>query len=133
MSGVRTTVKVSKVDADLGIVIGWAIVCKVDGEDYYDLQGSHIPEEVMLEAVLDFAEHSRVAKEMHSGGERGTVPVLCPITTEIAKALGLATGQTGAIAIMKPDAKLLAKFVSGELNEFSIGGTGVLVDVDEAA
>lgn len=130
-SKVRTAIKVSKVDADLGIVIGWAIVCTRDGEDYYDLQGHHIPESVMLKAVLDFNENSRVAKEMHAGEARGSVDLVA-ITSDIAASLGFVTKQTGAYAVMRPDAAMLAKFASGELNEFSIGGVGSLVDVAEA-
>lgn len=117
------TFKVAGVSKSLGLVFGWAIVCKVDGEDYVDLQGDHIPEDVMLEAALDFAENSRVAKEMHTGGQRGTVPMLLPITGDVAKALGITTKQTGLVIAMKPDAELLEKFVSGELTEFSLGGT----------
>lgn len=131
-NGIRRNVKVSKVDTDLGIVIGWAIVCKRDGEDYYDLQGHHIPEDVMLKAVLDFNANSRIAKEMHDGEKRGDV-TLVPVTTDIAKALGFETTQTGAFAVMKPDADMLKKFADGDLNEFSIGGEGVLVAAKKAA
>jgi hypothetical protein len=36
--------EVLKVDESLGLVLGWAIVCKKDGCDYFDLQEDHIPE-----------------------------------------------------------------------------------------
>ena len=90
---------------------------------YFDLQGDHIPEESMLEAALDFAENSQVAKEMHVGEERGTTPFLFPMTTEIAKAYGIeGIPQTGLMFAMKPDDALLEKFKSGDMTGFSIGG-----------
>ena len=90
------------------------------------LQGDHIPEESMLEASLDFAENSQVAKEMHEGQERGTTPFLFPMTTEIAKAYGIeGISQTGLMFAMKPDAAMLEKFKSGELTGFSIGGNRI--------
>ena len=35
-------------DAKRGLVFGRAIVCKKDGEEYYDLHGDYIPEDVMF-------------------------------------------------------------------------------------
>jgi len=118
----HTVIKVASVDQSLGLVIGFGLICKVKGEDYYDLAGDHISEEEMLKAALDFAQNSRVAKEMHQGEPQGSVPMLFPLTTDIAKALGLETDQTGLIIAMKPAPELLAKFVSGELTEFSLAG-----------
>lgn len=78
-----TTVRkceVAKVDSKLGIVIGYAIVCKVknaDGvfEDYYDsgsedpktgeVYSDHITEKACLEAATDFMKSARIATEMH--------------------------------------------------------------------
>lgn len=119
---VATSAEVCKVDEELGLVFGFAIVCKVDGEDYFDVQDDHIPESSMLKASTDFMLHSRMAKEMHQGGEAGTVVFAFPLTTDIAKALGIATKKTGLIVAMKPDAEMLGKFKRGELTGFSIGG-----------
>lgn len=122
MSSFETRAKVTKVDDDLGLVFGYAIVCKVDGEDYYDLHGDHIPEDAMLKAATDFMENSRTAKEMHTGESRGTIIFSWPMTSDIAKAFGIETSQTGLMVAMKPDTDMLAKFKSGELTGFSIGG-----------
>ena len=56
---------VLKVDDTLGLVMGYAIICKQAGEPYFDLHGDYITEEAMLKAALDFMENSQVAKEMH--------------------------------------------------------------------
>lgn len=111
-----------KVDASHGIVLGWGIVCKVDGEDYYDLQHDHIPENAMLSAALDFMQNGAVAKEMHAGEPVGQVLFSFPMTTEIAKSFGIETKQTGLMIAMKPSSDVLAKFASGEYSGFSIGG-----------
>ena len=119
----QTQADVLKVDAELGLVLGWAIICKEAGEDYFDLQEDHIPEDAMLEAATDFMIHSRIAKEMHQGDEQGDGVVFAfPMTTEIAKAFGITTPKTGLLVGMKPGADMLEKFKSGELTGFSIGG-----------
>ena len=119
----RIDSKIAKVDEDLGLVIGYAIVCKDGGEDYFDLQGDHIPEDAMLKAWLDFAENSRVADEMHDNGNHGTVVGSFPMSSEIAKSLGIETKRTGLLIAMKPDEDMLSKFKDGTLTGFSIGGT----------
>lgn len=119
---IRKFVKAESIDAEHGLVIGWAMVCKQDGEDYWDVQDNHIPEPAMLDALTDFAEHSRMAKEMHSGGPAGEYLFMFPLTTDIAKALGIVTKKTGALVGYKPPPDVLAKFKSGEYTGFSIGG-----------
>ena len=121
---------VVKVDEALGLVFGFAIVSKQDGEDYYDLQDDHIPEDAMLKAATDFMENSRVAKEMHAGDEAGTIVFAFPLTTDIAKALDIVTKRTGLLIAMRPADGMLAKFKSGEFTGFSIGGYRI---TDEAA
>ena len=115
--------EVLKVDESHGIVLGWAIVCKKDGCDYFDLQEDNIPEASMLSAAVDFMQNSRMAKEMHSGEARGTVIFAFPLTEDIAKAFGIETRTTGLMIAIKPhDDAMLAKFRNGELTGFSIGG-----------
>jgi hypothetical protein len=115
--------EVLKVDESLGLVLGWAIVCKKDGVDYWDLQEDHIPESSMLSAAVDFMQHSRVAKEMHGGESAGSVLFAFPMTEDIAKAFGIETNTTGLMIAMKPDSDaMLSKFRDGTLTGFSIGG-----------
>lgn len=122
------TSKILKVDEGLGLVFGFAIICKEGGEDYYDLHNDHIPEDAMLKASLDFSIDSRMAKDMHGEGDHGhdqvgMVPFIFPLTTDIAKSLGIQTDRTGLLIAMKPESPdVLAKFKSGEYSGFSIGG-----------
>lgn len=116
--------KVAGVDDSLGLVFGWAIICKEAGEDYWDVQEDHIPEKSMLHSATDFMANSRVIKEMHAGEGKGTVVFAWPMTGDIAEAMGITTKNTGFMIGVKPDdPEILAKFKSGEYTGFSIGGT----------
>lgn len=128
--------KKASVNAELGLVMGYAIVCKVDGEPYYDLNidhggervPEHITEEAMLKAATDFMLHSRMGNEMHSGDAKGTYVFAFPMTTEIAKAIGINTRVTGLLVAYKPPPEVLEKFKSGEYRGFSIEGRRIAFD-----
>lgn len=121
-----TKAEVAKVNDELGLVMGWAIVCKVNGEPYFDVQDDHIPEDAMLKAAADFMLHSRVAKEMHRGDQIGDIVFAFPLTEDVAKAMDITTQKTGLMVAMRPsDPAVLAKFKSGEYTGFSIGGQRV--------
>lgn len=115
--------KVTKVDSELGIVFGWALVSKVHGEEYWDLQDHHVPEEVMLDAVAEFSEGARIGKEMHVGGKVGKIVFTFPLTKEIAKSMDIVTKYAGWMIGFKPsDEEVLKKFKNGDYTGFSIGG-----------
>lgn len=119
----QATTEVCKVDESLGLVFGYAMVCKIDGEDHFDLQGHHIPEDTMLRVLAKFMEEGSVAKEMHSGEAIGKYVFAFPMTTDIAKSLDITVKQTGALVAMKPDNEsTLQKFRDGIFTGFSIGG-----------
>jgi hypothetical protein len=109
--------------ADLGLVVGKAMVFTEKGYDYYDLQGDHIPKEVGVPAIIDFAMNARTHKIMHAGSEVGKFCGLFPITEETCKALGIKADWEGVAVAIQPDAETLAKFASGEFTGFSIGGS----------
>lgn len=112
---------VVKVDEKLRLVFGFAIVCKQGGSDYYDVQNDHIPEEAMLKAADEFMCNSRVSGEMHERAD-GDVVFAFPLTTEIAKALGIETERTGLLVAIRPSNAVFEKFQKGEYTGFSIGG-----------
>lgn len=117
--------RIAKVDDELGLVFGFAIVCKIDGEAHFDSQGDHIPEDAMLKAAADFALSARVAKEMHSGDQVGAFTFLFPMTTDIAKSLGITLEQSGLLVAMSAEPDVLAKFKDGTYTGFSIGGARI--------
>lgn len=123
--------KVAKVDDKLGLVFGWAIICKINGEDYYDLNvdrhtgervPEHIPENAMLKASAEFMASDRVGNEMHKGPNSGTYLFAFPLTTDIAKAMGIETEKTGLMIAYKPTEEVLKKYQSGQYTGFSIEG-----------
>ncbi len=125
----QTASTILKVDPGLGLIFGFAMICKVDGEDYYDADDEHFEEQGMLEASTDFAKSNRVACIMHARDGSG-VPVQggvaihhFPLTTEIAKALEIETKRTGLLMAIAPDSEEdLEKARNGEYTGFSIGG-----------
>lgn len=133
VSDIAKTTEILKVDDELGLVFGYAMVCKIDGEPHFDLQGHHIPEDTMTRVLAKFMQGDVVAKDMHTGEQIGTYVFAFPMTTEIAKSLDIQVKQTGALVAMKPDsADMIAKFKSGERTGFSIGGINpVFEDVEE--
>lgn len=129
--------RIAKVDETLGLVFGYAIVCKVDDQPYYDLNvdkmqdGSfkrvpeHITEDAMLKASVDFAKSARVGNEMHKGPDSGEYVFVFPMTADIAKAFGIQTRTTGLLIAYKPTPEVFAKFKDGSYTGFSIEGRRV--------
>jgi hypothetical protein len=133
-----STEQIVKVDEGLGLVFGYAIVCKVDGEDYYDLNvdidgvhkgkrvPEHIPEDSMLEAAHEAVAAGFVSgNEMHKGDATGSFVFMFPLPTEIAKALDIEAKRTGLLVAYKPEPEVLAKFKNGTYRGFSIEGARV--------
>lgn len=126
--------RIAKIDEEHGLVFGWAIVCKENGEDYYDLNvdrsgphkgeriPEHIPEATMLKVTTEFMQTSRPGNEMHQGPDRGQFVFAFPLTTDIAKALEIQTPRTGLLVAYKPPPDVLAKFKNGTYRGFSIEG-----------
>lgn len=114
--------EIIKADASLGLVLGWGIICSENGVPYFDLQGDHIPEDVMTKAAADFMLHSRCAKEMHSGDAIGSIVFSFPLTKDVCDAYGITCAKSGWLIAMRPTADVFAKFKSGEYKGFSIGG-----------
>lgn len=109
------------------LIYGWALVCEQKNasgnwEPYIDTQGDHIPEDVMVDAALDFAKNSRIGKDMHAGDCVAGVPFVY-VVTKSSNSLGLETNKTGMLIGWEPDDPKHVDAVSrGERTGFSIGG-----------
>jgi hypothetical protein len=135
--------RIAKIDDSLGMVFGYSIICKVNGQDYYDLNidltgphkgqrvPEHIPESTMLKAAVEFMQTSRVGNVMHSGPDQGTYVFAFPLTADIAKAMGIQTKVTGLMIGFKPPPDLLAKFKDGTYKGFSIEGRRISFEEHE--
>lgn len=130
--------RVAKVDTELGVVFGWAIISKLNGEDYWDTQQDQIPEESMLVASFDYMKGPRIAGNMHrylgdtaeSVEPVGKVIFGFPLTTEIAKSMGIRCNKSGLMIGMKVDRPdVLRKYQTGEYTGFSIGGYRLVDEV----
>ena len=133
MSTFAKTIPVEKVDESLGLVFGWAITCTIDGEDHYDLQGDHVTEAGMLKAAAEFMAAGPELGEMHQEIGKGSIPFVFPLTKDIAEASGITCSKTGLLIGIKPNEDLLAKFIDGTYDSFSIGGLyGKTEQVDDA-
>ncbi len=110
---------------ELGVVFGWAIVCKIDGREYVDTQGDVIPERTMLKAATQFMRSGRVLKAMHEGEAIGEVLFAFPVTDEICKALDIASRKSGLLIGVRPRPSSFAldKVRDGRLRGFSIAGS----------
>ncbi len=133
----NTEAQVVKVNKSLGLVFGYAIICKSNGEDYFDLHGDHIPEDAMLKASVDFMKDYRVSGDMHSRTEKGEVVAdgqvvfAFPMTEDIAESLEITTKHTGLLIAIQPSPAVLKKFEDGEYKGFSIGGRRIKEEVIE--
>lgn len=117
-----------KVDDGLGLVFGFAVICTEGGVPYVDLQKDHCPEDAMVEAALDLMLSNPISGDNHARDAAGQpvadgrIPFAFPLTTEIAKALGIQTERTGLLVALKPGPEVLQKFKDGIYKGFSIGG-----------
>lgn len=115
--------EVKKFDAKQRIVFGFAVVSKVNGEDYYDSQNHHITEAAVMKAAERFADSARRGEEQHSGKQIGDLPLVMPVTTETAQALGMSTERTGLLVGFRVrDDEAWAKFEKGAFGGLSIRG-----------
>jgi len=117
-------VEVSKVNDELGLVFGYAVVTHVDGKPYFDTQGDHIPPDALIKSALEFTKVGALADDMHRPDtDHGNLPFIFPLTPEIAKSLDIEAERHGLLIAMKPGAEQLEKFKDGTYTGFSIGGS----------
>ena len=115
--------EIIKTDEAQRIVWGWAYVSTEKGALLTDLQGDSIEPVEMVKMANAFMESVRTAKAMHAGEGIGEVIHSLPLTTDLAKALGLDSDREGWIVGMKVhDDDVWKRVQSGEFTGFSIGG-----------
>jgi hypothetical protein len=120
-----TQLPIVKRDDEKRIVYGWASVAKKAGVDVRDRQDDLWDMEEMTETAHDFMKNQRVLKQMHAGEQRGFVVESVLFSAELQKALGIDLGMEGwFVGVHVPDDETWSKVQSGELQAFSIGGSG---------
>lgn len=122
------TCKVGKLDEALGVVFGYAFATTLDGgkSAHVDLQDDAIVGgDELIKVALGFVEAGALSDVMHSENPDGYCPFVMPLNAETKKAFKLSGDVEGVAIGMKPSAETFKRFVSGELQGFSIGGTGI--------
>jgi hypothetical protein len=123
------------VDAERGLVGGYAYVSKKDGRTLSDLQGHSIDAEVLRDAVHEFMKSGRTLGIMHIAKANGD-PVVAGEVVEMAVFAGdfRPPGMDPTIdalwvvaKVTDPDVKTMIK--GGFLRGFSIGGKALLEEI----
>lgn len=118
-----------KASEEQRVVYGWASVISMSGEPYYDTQGHAISVEVMEKMANEFMSDVRVAKTMHDGGQVGEIIHSLPLSSELAKSLGIDSPIEGWIIGVKVHSEEVWKAIkAGSLKAFSIGGMARMED-----
>lgn len=128
-SAILKSVQILRTDEEQRVVWGWVSVATEKGEKVFDSHGDHIPMAELEKASVDFMLTSRVGKAMHVGEKVSDVIGCLPLSSELAKALGIECEREGLIMGFRVnDDRVWEAVKKGELGAFSIGGTGILVD-----
>ena len=124
INGAVFTTSVQKADLNgETLLFGFAAVTTLNGLAYTDLQGDHIPEDVMLAAVDDFAKYSNgLTLYEHQGRRVGDARHSFPLTATIAEELGIKSSRTGFLLGTAIDKAMVDLYDIGKINAFSIGG-----------
>lgn len=122
--------EVVKLDKERRVAYGWFSVIEEDGEAIVDAQGDVIKEGVLLDAVHEFAVDSRAGRILHRGHRIADIVESIMLTKDVQDALGIDLGRVGWFGAMKfRDDETWARVKSGELQAFSIGGTGARIPI----
>jgi hypothetical protein len=127
---IRKSFAVVRKDTQRQVIYGWAMVSSVRKSDgsfapYQDLQGDHLPDNVVEDMAWDYCVNSRTTKAMHSGAEVGYCVGSMPLTAEVQKAFGIECDRTGWLVAMKiTDPKVWDQIVKNQFAGLSIGGYG---------
>ncbi len=124
--GIEAICQVTKVDASLGLVFGWALASSLDGgkTQHVDLQGDAIQNDDLIKVAAAFMEEAAASDVMHDDAPDGRIVFAMPLVPEINAALGIQSDVHGLAIAMKPSAETFKRFQSGELKAFSIAGQG---------
>lgn len=124
---VEAMCKVALLDEKLGLVFGWACVSTVTGgaTPHIDLQKDAIVGgDDLIKVAAEFMEASAKSDVMHDLNPDGRILFALPLTADVKTALNIQSDVEGLAIAMKPSPETFKRFVSKELNAFSIYGEG---------
>lgn len=120
-------VPIAKLDTEQRRAFGWASVITDDaGDHFHDHQGTLIPTHELEEAAYEYVQKSRDAGVMHAQTGIGNLITSVVMTPEVRKAMDLPEGKIGwFVGFQVTDDAVWKRIKSGELSEFSIGGSAI--------
>lgn len=124
---IEAVCKVASVNEKLGLVFGWALATSLDGgaTPHIDLQNDAIiGGDELIKVAAEFMEASAASDTLHDENPDGRVLFAMPLFPEINAALGIKSDTHGLAIGMRPSPETFKRFLSKELNAFSIGGVG---------
>jgi len=131
--------QILKVNEEQRIVYGWASVISENGVPVIDGAGDIIEPHEIEKASTEFMADARMAMVMHERNEqngidedmrKGDVVHSFPLTSDIAKSLGIACDREGwIVGVRVHDDDVWDMVKSGELRAFSIGARAVREEV----
>lgn len=125
-----------KADDDLHRVFGWAnVAIRADGEQITDYQEDVVDPEDLENAAYNFVLFYRTGGELHENPDVATLIESCVFTKEKQAAMGLAEGTLPEgwwIGFQVDDPDVWEKVKSGEYSMFSIEGTAIREEIEEA-
>jgi len=121
--------KIIKINEEQRVVFGWASVIEKDGKPIVDTQNHVISSTEIVKATTDFMKDARASHFMHTEKRIGSVIHSFPLTSEIAKSLGIQSDQYGwIVGVHVEDDATWDLVKSGKLASFSIGGQANVVE-----
>lgn len=124
-------IEIFKADEDQRVCYGWATIITKGGEAVVDIQGDVISPEELVFATTEFMKSERHSLEMHKGEPIGQVVHSFPLTTDIAKSLGIETENEGwLVGIHVTSDEVWKSVKDGSLAAFSIGGSAIREEIE---
>jgi hypothetical protein len=126
-SSVEATCRVIKTDERLGLVFGWALASSLDGgkTPHVDLQNDAVVgDDDLIKVAAEFVDAGARSDVLHDESHDGRVVFCMPLTKDVNAALGIKSDVHGLAIAMRPSPATFKRFLSKELNAFSIGGLG---------
>ena len=126
-ANVDVTCRVAKLDEKMGLVFGWALASTLDGgkTPHVDLQNDAVVgDDELIKVAAEFVEAGAKSDVLHDETHDGRVVFCMPLTKDVNAALGIKSDVHGLAIAMRPSPATFKRFLSRELNAFSIGGLG---------
>ena len=114
-----------------GVIFGWACLSKLNGIDYEDMQNDVIDDACIEQMAIDFCKADLPLGVEHKN-QGGQILAVWPLTDDICKAYGITAEKRGLMLMVKPDDATLKRYQNGEFMGFSIAGSVIDSEPEDA-